>query len=71
VVREWDDRGTNTQDHRRMDLAMSVGIHSSLVLQIRDVHSDHAGLFFFDIDELTEALFQCVIKIDVVMEATL
>ena len=67
MIWERNDGRADSKNHRRMNLAVSVGIYLTLVFEVRNVHGDHCCLFFFDVDKLTETKFQCLIKIDRIM----
>lgn len=62
MIWEWDNGGTNSQDHRRMDLTMSVSAAIVNILEISYCHGDHGSLFLLNIDELNKSFFNRLIK---------
>lgn len=50
---------------------MGVGINSSFVLKVLDVHGDHRRLFFLDIKVLDQALSQSLVEVHLVVPLAL
>ena len=46
-----------------MNLTVSEGIDSSLLLEVPDVHGDHGGLLLLDVEEFTETLPERVVEV--------
>lgn len=63
VVGERNDAGADSQDHRRVDFAVSIGVRPDVMLDIRNVHGDHRSLFLLDIEELNQPVLQGVVKV--------
>ena len=58
VIWEWNDRGTDSQYHRRVDLTVSILVlllGLKIVLDIFGEHGNHSRFFLFDIKKLNEA----------------
>ena len=49
VIWERNDRSAYSEDHRGMNLTMSVSIDCSFVLEVLDMHGNHGCLFLLDI----------------------
>ena len=62
VIWVWNDRRTHSQNHRRMYLTMRVAV-LSLIPQVSQVHRNHRCLFLINVQELNQALLQCVAKV--------
>ena len=63
MVWKRDDGGADAQDHGRMDLAVGVGVEGAFMLQIRDMHRNHGGLFLLDVEILAQAVLDGVIEV--------
>ena len=64
MIRERDDRGTYTQDHRRMNLTVGESDSlSSWTMQIFQTHGDHSRLFLINIYEFDESFLAACLKI--------
>lgn len=65
MIRERNDRSTNSKNHRWMNFTMSI-CRYLFALQVRNVHSDHGSLFLLNIKELYKSFFESFIKVDLV-----
>lgn len=53
MVRERNDRSTHAQNHTRVNFAMRVrNLLSFLSKQVLQLHRNHSGFFFFDVQKL-------------------
>ena len=64
MIWEWNDGSTDSQDHGWMDLTVSVGIDSSFIFQVGNMHGDHGGFFLFNVKELTESFLESLVKVN-------
>ncbi len=64
MVRKWDDRGTHSQNHTWVDLA--VGVSDGLrafVIKVLDGHGNHSTLFLFHVQKFNKSLLTTGFKI--------
>mmetsp|Transcript_4384 Transcript_4384/g.10739 ORF Transcript_4384/g.10739 Transcript_4384/m.10739 type:complete len:763 (+) Transcript_4384:725-3013(+) len=62
VIRERNNRGANTKNHRRVNFAVSPRASVDGVLEVIHGHCNHGGLFFLAIDILNHTLDRQVRK---------
>lgn len=71
MIRERNDRGTDTQNHRWVDLTVSILIlllGFKIVLDIFGEHGNHRRFFLFDIKKLNEALSEKLLEHPLLLE---
>ncbi len=62
MIWEGDYRGTDTKDHTGVDLCVGVGEAVVGVFEIVEVHGDHGGFLFFDVEEINIPLLNQTVK---------
>ena len=64
MVWEWNNRGTDAKNHRRMDFTVREGHRLlPLTMQVSQTHGDHSRLFFFNVHEFDQALLTARLKV--------
>ena len=65
MVWERNDRGTDAQDHRRVDLKVSVLIVLRLpvVVNVLDEHGNHSRFFLLNIQELNQSVLEELLEV--------
>ena len=65
VVWERDDGGADAEDHRRVDFEMRVLVVVVLPVgvDVANEHGNHSRLFFLDIEQLDQSVFEELLEV--------